>query len=506
MPDKPELSKDLRLEDFRKFRDYIHRHAGIYLEDSKLDSLRISLVARATRLELSALDEYFNVLVSDEDEFKEMLNLITINETSFFRFPQQFEALRSHILPEILEGKMAGSRDFRVWSAGCSTGEEPYSIAMTLYDSGLEGLGWRPRVVGTDVSTKALERARAAVYPKKAVASLSEDVRTRHFERDGTDYTVAAHARRMVDFQYHNLIKEPYPLEMSTDWDIIFCRNVTIYFKLESTRRVACNFFDSLNEGGYLFIGHSETLTTISDDFEPVEVGGVFLYRKPRGRRRGFLSKTLPPPVEPAPRTARPAAKPERAVKKAAARGAETAPSPRDETRDPVGRLVAEARVLFVERKPADVLLVVDRILELDPNSPEAHVLAAHAYADMGDYEAALGACERALAVNPLLPEPRYILGLIYQREGDSLRAVSEFKRTIYIDQDFALAHLNLGTIYKGRQEWELAARAYENAVRALYKSPKGSWSRFLGGFQADLLVKTCERSLLECRKAMGIA
>jgi chemotaxis protein methyltransferase CheR len=102
-----------------------------------------------------------------------------------------------------------------------------------------------------------------------------------------------------------------------------------------------------------------------------------------------------------------------------------------------------------------------------------------------------------------LLPIARYILGIIYQRQGDAIRAVSELKKTIYVDPDFALAHLNLANIYKSQRKWDSAAREYENAVRALRKSPEGDWTEFLGGFKADLLARTCERSLLECRKAM---
>jgi chemotaxis protein methyltransferase CheR len=509
MADKPEIAKNLTLEEFARFRDYIHTHSGIFLEDGKLDSLRISLIARATRREVPTLDAYLDILISDDAEFRELLNVITINETSFFRFPAQFAALRDHVLPEILENKVAGSRNLRVWSAGCSTGEEPYSIAMSLVDSGVEALGWKPHVIGTDVSTKALTVARNAVYPRKATGNLSEGVLRDHFVAEGDRCKVALHARKLVDFQYHNLIKEPYPLEMITDWDIIFCRNVTIYFKLESTRRVVANFFEGLSEGGYLFVGHSETLTTVSDDFEPVEVGGVFLYRKPRGKRRGFLSMA-PTPVAAdqharEPRTARA----RRTASRAPAAQATSRPAAASSTRggelDPIGELIAEARGLFTERRPADVLVLVDRILEMEPNSAEAHVFAAHAYADMDDFDAALSACQRALAINTLLPEARYILGLIYQREGDVVQAISEFKRTIYIDPDFALAHMNLGTIYKSQQQWEMAARSYENAVHAQYKDPDGAWRQFLGGFQADLLVKTCERSLLECRKAMGI-
>ncbi|PKL74208.1 MAG: hypothetical protein CVV27_21670, partial [Candidatus Melainabacteria bacterium HGW-Melainabacteria-1] len=110
------------------------------------------------------------------------------------------------------------------------------------------------------------------------------------------------------------------------------------------------------------------------------------------------------------------------------------------------------------------------------------------------------------LAINPLLPVARYILGIIHQRQGDPVRAISELKKTIYIEADFALAHLNLANIYKAQRKWDTAAREYENALRALYKSPEGSWTEFLGGFKVDLLAKTCERSLLECRKAMGVA
>jgi chemotaxis protein methyltransferase CheR len=498
MTEQGPLSKDLTLEDFRRFRDYIHEHSGIYLEDGKLDSLRISLVTRATRLELHRLEDYLAILKSDDREFRELLNLVTVNETSFFRFPQQFEALRNRVLPEILEGKLSTNRNLRVWSAGCSTGEEPYTIGMALSESGVEGLGWQTHVLGTDVSTKALTVAREGLYPRKSVLNLPDEVVQRYFKPEDDKLRVSAALRRKVDFQYHNLIKEPYPIEMMAGWDVIFCRNVTIYFRLESTRRVVRNFYDSLNDGGYLFIGHSETLTSISDDFEAVEAGGVFLYRKPRVRHTSVFASPHPDaaPERQRPAVSRAADEPRRTETPAHAQK----PPPR------LQDLVTEAAELFAERHPEKVLALVDEMLTIDLHDPEAHVLAAHAYADMGNYDAALAACTRALAINPLLPVARYILGLIHQREGDVVGAVSEFKKTIYIDQDFALAHMNLGTIYKSQGDWEAAAREYENTIRALYKNPAGSWREFLGGFQADLLLKTAERSLLECRKAMGIA
>ena len=506
------LAKDLSLEEFRRFRDLLHKQSGIYLEESKLDSLRISLVTRATRLGYTNLTEYFAALERDDHEFNELLNLVTINETSFFRFPQQFDALRERVLPEIMAGKPATNRTLRVWSAGCSTGEEPYSIAMTLIDMGVEGLGWRPQVLGTDVSTKALAHAKAGVYGKRAMMNVAPDVVSRHYQvAPSGGYRVNDRVRGLVDLGYHNLIKEPYPLSLMGNWDVIFCRNVTIYFRLESTRRVVRNFFDSLNPGGYLFIGHSETLTSISDDFEAIETGGVFLYRKPKAKRL-FSLGSQPAEARAVARTAegassRPAPERRRTPKPAPAPvpepDSEPAPLGADLIRTPE-EMLEQARLRLKEGQPAEVRDLVVRILAADPNNAEAHLLSAYVHADTGEYDEALAACHRALAINPLLPVARYILGIIYQRQGDNVRAVSELKKTIYIDSEFALAHLNLANIYKSQRKWQAAAKEYENALSALRKSPEGDWTEFSGGFQADLLAKTCERSLVECRKAMG--
>lgn len=491
------LPKDLSAEEFSRFRDYIQSHSGIYLEDGKRDSLRISLVTRATRHSFRSYDEYFRLLAADPDEFKELLNLITINETSFFRFPAQFEALRAHVLPEIMRTRGAGSgQPLRVWSAGCSTGEEPYSLAIALIEAGVEALGWKPHVLGTDVSTAALSAARRGVYPAKALLNVPGDLVDRHFEEVAEGFRVRKNTRRVTEFAYQNLIKEPYPLSLMGAWDVVFCRNVTIYFRIESTTRVVANFFRMLNPGGYLFVGHSETLTNISEDFEAIEAGGVFLYRKPPAK-----PFTVAPIVVP-----RAGARERRRPERTRATQAEPSGVPAGSE----GREVDEAasferaRNLAAAGEPRQVLDVVARLKDARPDSVEAHLLAAYAHADLGEYADALTDCRAALAVNPLLPSARYILGIIHQRQGDPVGALSELKKTIYIDPDFALAHLNLGNLYKAQHKWDAACRSYENALRSLKSNPEGEWAVFMGGFDSDLLVKTVERSLLECRRAAG--
>jgi chemotaxis protein methyltransferase CheR len=301
--------------------------------------------------------------------------------------------------------------------------------------------------------------------------------------------------RGLVDFGYHNLIKEPYPLALMGNWDVIFCRNVTIYFRLESTRRVVQNFHNSLNDGGYLFVGHSETLTTISDRFDPVEIGGVFLYRKSPTRR----VHALPLPSRKDLRVQRSV----RATVPPVARQPIPVPQPLEV--DP-GDLLTAARAHVAAGRPTEALAEVEALLLLESDNTEARLLAAHVFADAGDYARALRECQSALDVNPLLPGARYLLGVIHQRQGNLSGAIGELKKTIYIDPDYALAHLNLGNIHKGEGRFGDACRDYDNALRALGKNPEGEWTLFLGGWTADVVLKTCERSLLECRKATGTA
>ena len=510
------LKKDLSPEEFERFRDWIHHHSGIYLEETKVDSLRISLVTRATRFGFIDYAEYFRFLSHDEDEFKELMNLVTINETSFFRFPAQFDAFRDKVIPEILESKPKVSRSFRVWSAGCSTGEEPYTVAMSLLDSGLDGLGYRTEVLGTDVSTQALDKAKHAVYPAKALAGLPQNIAQRWFEAVKGGHRPVDRVRGTVDFSYHNLIKEPYPLVLLANWDVIFCRNVTIYFRLESTRRVVNNFYESLNPGGYLFIGHSETLTSISDRFEPVEVGGVFLYRKPVPRRLFSFddvvaSRGATPVRKPRTRTADLSREQSSSDTRGRLKASETRvpprPKPAAQTESALGgkteavSLVAEAHKSLERGEPGVARQLADKALKLDHGNVDALLVRAFGFADSGNFEAAIADATAALAFNPLLAPGRYILGVIYLRQGDTVAAASEFKRTLYIDSNFVLAHLNLANIHRQQGHSEDACREYQNTIRALHRAPEGDWTAFLGGFTSDLLVQICERSLLECGK-----
>ena len=508
-----EIRKDLTAHEFAQFRDWIHAHSGIFLEEAKMDSLRISLVTRATRRDIHEYSDYFDVLQADEAEFKELMNLVTINETSFFRFPQQFAALKDRIIPEILTNRSeSAAHRFRVWSAGCSTGEEPYTVAMTLLDSAVAQQGYDCQILGTDVSTQALERARSGVYPARTLSTLAQPVLQRWFEPAKDGHRPIEPVRSMCDFHYHNLIKEPYPLAFMSGWDVIFCRNVTIYFKLESTRRVVDHFYEALNPGGYLFIGHSETLTSITDRFELVEIDGIFLHRKPLPKRALTFSEAVAARAQQT--TARTRAQKTSAASRerktaAEVRTALRVPSPRvpqvpstssgASTPDATQLLVERAHTLLENAQAQEALSLALEAIEHDPSNVDGHLVAAFCYADMGRLDEAMAQARSALDERPLTSGARYIMGVIHQQRGELDEALAEFKRTLYIDGDFVLARFAIANIYRARGERGEACREYENTIRLLEAGPTGQWTAFLGGFRPDLLAQVCQRSLLEC-------
>lgn len=478
------LSPDLSPDEFVLFRDYIAEQSGLFLDESKMDSLRISLLARATFHDFGTYLEYLDFMRDSPQEFNELLSLITNNETSFFRYPGQFEALHT-ILPEIMARKAATDRKIRIWSAGCSTGEEPYSVAMSVLDFLGDDVSWTVEVFGTDVSKRALAISERGSYGEKAIRDL-EPRWLRYLVKTGGRWQVGPLLRKSVTFGYHNLIKEPYPLSVMSNWDIIFCRNVTIYFKLESTRRVIHNFYESLNPGGYLFIGHSETLRTISDEFESKEVAGVFVYWK--------QEEPATPGVKESPT--------ETSRQRHEARPA------RDEGRtktDPAfARLLEQATEKFEQGRVEEALPLLEDALGQQPDNADVNLILAYIYANEGEYQSAIECCKKTLLAQPLSARAHYLLGVVYDKVGKPEDAEQEFKKTLYADPNFALAHLNLANIYRSQGKSDLARRAYHNAIDLLMQQPQGDWVEFLGGFMGDLVAETARKGLAEVGQVTG--
>lgn len=279
---------ELSEEVFRLLRDFIHEHFGLLFEDSQRASLRARLAGRLASLDLFSFEDYYHHLrfgPRREEELERMASYLTNNETYFFREPAQLAVFRERVLPRLKARKLpAARRELRLLSAGCSTGEEPLTMAMLVFDSGQFFWNWNIDVVGLDVDQTALAGARRGVYHHNSFRSIQPTLIERHFGQAGDGWRVKENISRMVEFRQGNLL-DPESYRGSAPLDVIFCRNVLIYFSDTTTLRVARLFHEMLTPGGYLLLGHAESLSRVTDLFTPLRFPGALVYQRPENRR-----------------------------------------------------------------------------------------------------------------------------------------------------------------------------------------------------------------------------
>jgi chemotaxis protein methyltransferase CheR len=266
-------------EEFRLFRTLIYDESGMFLKESKKDFLENKLAKRMQATNIPTAYWYYRFLTEHRgQELLVLLDSLTINETSFFRNLPQFDLFRNVILPDILAGnELTARRTIRIWSAGSSTGEEPYSIAMTVLDALPHPEEWDIRVFASDISMKSLETAHRGVYPAAKVReSVLPAAAVRYFEERDGELRVKDSVRRLVFLDYHNLKHGTGP----TGLDAVFCRNVMIYFDEEEQKRLVRRFHGSLLPGGYLLLGHAESLHGWNMDFRFVHEDRGTAYKK----------------------------------------------------------------------------------------------------------------------------------------------------------------------------------------------------------------------------------
>lgn len=483
----------LKPEEFKLFRDYIQKNSGIYLNDNRNDSLKVSLCIRMQEHKLKNYGGYYQILISPErkeEEFRELLNLITINETHFFRGKSQFEALRKVVLPDIIKHKEKVDRSIRIWSAGCATGEEPYSIAITLLETLKEPETWRIEIFASDISRRTLATGKKGIYSARSLRDTDATIIKKYFRKeDGDKYSLDEKVKKMVSFSYHNLIKEPYPFASPLGgWDIIFCRNVTIYFKIESVRQVLDNFYKALNDDGYLFIGYAEMLYQISDKFAPLELEGAFVYHK-------RPTRVTVKPVEKAPLAELKEIRlREREVMRTKERSvAEEALGGRKEE----GESHYQSAYKYYKKEDFEkAQSELIKAIRLNPDNVKAHLLLGNIYVNQERYDQAEEEIRQVLKRDIFLPEAYFLLGVVFEKRDLIDEAIRELKKAIYLDKDFALAHLNLARIYRARKMTKEAVRAYQNAMRSLRYKPLTEWISPSGGFLSEVLIETCKRDI----------
>jgi len=451
------------------------------------------------QLGLASEDEYLERLRGAvprmvEAELRNLLNLVTVTETCFFRDAPQFRLLRDHILPALMAGRTARgnpNRTIRLWSAGCSSGEEAYSIALTLEDMGVYKTcpDWTFEILGTDLNTKVLEKARAGVYSPRAIRNVEGRLRDLHFVGDDRAFRLTDGIKKRVRFEFGNLTQTPMP--STGPQDVVFCKNVTIYFRTDVTRKLIQGLHDTLAPDGYLLLGHAESLWQMSEGFELVEREGAFCYQK-----------RLPAP----PKTAAP-------------KSASEKPRKRDVRQKAVRKLVAHRSADLAARSVIDALdetasryeacLVEFRsgdwyaaessltaLVAACPTFVPGLLLLGGLYAHRGRFDEALNQAEFVLKISDLEPRAHLLLGMIAARQQRTDEALQSLRRALYLDDSLALAHFWLGNLYRDRGEITRACQEYENVVRDWERHTLELTEEFASDLTAEQLVAYCRDSL----------
>jgi len=271
-------------EEFVQLRDFIYEECGIFVPDTRTYLLENRLSNRVRQLALKSFSEYYYYLRYDREkdtELKRLFEVVTTNETSFWRNPPQIEVFRDRVLAGLIEEqRKSGEKSLRIWSAGCSTGDEPYTIAMILCEQlGAEIQNWDIKIVANDLSSRVLDAARQGFYSDYSLRNTPEELIKKYFKHDGKRYVIDESLKRYIDFRMLNLKKRSELLSIERS-HVIFCRNVIIYFDDEMKKQVVNTFYDNLLSGGQLLVGHSESLHNITRTLKPEHYPGTIVYRK----------------------------------------------------------------------------------------------------------------------------------------------------------------------------------------------------------------------------------
>jgi chemotaxis protein methyltransferase CheR len=457
---REQLSIDGEL--LRRFILLIASHTGLQVREEGMDKLCHAIKTRMAQQQLSSPEAYYQLVSVDtaasRQEWEDLVLLLTVGESYFLRDSGQFSLLRHRILPELIERNRT-THSLRIWSAGCSTGEEPYSLAILVRELLPYRDDWDVVILGTDVNKEAIATARRGVYRQHSLRTLDHGLRQRYFHQHRSDWELDERFRSMVSFRQLNLLKDvfPDPTTNLSDFDLIVCRNVFIYFDRTAVTQVITKFTRTLQAGGYLLTGHAEL-----HDQKP---SGLCLKAFPESaiyQRQSTYRQTLKMklPRTPAPDVALPTSQP-------------ISSSTRVPQKPLTVHLTPPPRPALVEtRRAAATSSVVTNSGQVPSVSAEEIYRLAHGFADVGNYEAARQYCGLALAKDSFTEKPYYLLAQIAEAQGDIAAAKNFLKKILYLSPVAITAHLELGSLYAREQDLTRARKMLSLALEYLKALP----------------------------------
>jgi chemotaxis protein methyltransferase CheR len=489
--------------------ELIAAQLGLHFPPARWDDLERGIGAAAQELGARDLQSFVRSFVSSpwtKSRIEILASHLTIGETYFFRDGKTFEILQDHILPELISSRQKTERRLRVWSAGCCTGEEPYSIAMLLSRMIPDLKFWNITILGTDINRRFLQKASEGIYRDWSFRSNPTWIQAKDFHRKNGLLEISPDVKKMVTLSYLNLAEDAFPsLSNNTNaMDVILCRNVLMYFSVEQARKVIGNFHRCLIDGGWLIVSPSETSQLLFSQFQTVSFPEATLYQKSRheiraaGRLPYSPNKEIPslswlPTIPPQPDLDSSALLP---------RGELPPPATQESGKpDAQSSPYEEALMLYQQgsyTEAADKLLL--SLSQEGEEQPQAAALLARVYANQGKLGEALQWCEKSIAADKLDAACHYLHAVILQEQGSIKEAALSLNRALYLDHRFVLAHFALGNLTSRQGKLKESQKHFNNALALLSEFQQGEVlpesEGIAAGRLAEIIQSTTDREV----------
>ena len=493
-----------------RVRAWAAEYLGLRFDDSGPENLAAVLEHRVAETG-SDWREYVDRLTAyrcPAEELRALARELTVTETYFFRAPGQLRSFAEVALPACQAA--AGTRPLRVLSAGCSSGDEPYSLAIAARELQPAGAAAQLKIEAFDINTAALQRAQRASYSSWSMRELPAELRTRWFRREGSAFLLDGSIRRSVTFHERNLARDDAWFWQPDRFDIVFCRNVLMYFTEAQAEAVVRRIAQALAPSGYLFLGQAETLRGLSNEFHLCHTHDSFYYRRKAERTRS--APALPAPAAPA--------APARgqgagvavdlgwvdAIQRASERimALATAPSAAAAALAPRGSApdLTCALDLLQRERFAQVLDELGAMPAEHARDADVLLLRAVTLSHSGALAEAEAACHELLAHDELNAGAHYVLALCRDAAGETADAVEHDHRAAHLDSAFAMPRLHLGLIERRRGHHESAQRELAQAMRLLQREESARLLLFGGGFRREALIALCRAEHAACATA----
>jgi chemotaxis protein methyltransferase CheR len=458
--------------------EFVASHFGLHFSKERWPDLQRGLYAAAQEYGCRhGLDGYVQELLSPALTQRQLEGLacrLTVGETYFFREKRSLEILERDIVPELIRSGAGLGRAIRIWSAGCATGEEPYSVAIVLRK--LMGLKkWNVEILATDLNAKSLQKAVEGIYREWSFRGTPAWVRSAYCDAVGDEcWAITPAIQKMVTFAPLNLMDDVYPplSNCTNGFDVIFCRNVLMYLTPEAMRKVVRQLHRSLATDGWLIVSPTETSHELFFEFARVDFGDVTLYRKSATHSRKTL--TLPSVVCAA-NGFSPQLTEQRFENAGAAMALHCSTGPQSEDRkipsenaEPPAPSYGLALALHELGRYEDAQQVIAALLSQNGNDAPAMLLLARAYANQGKLAAALVWCDKAIAADKMAARAYYLRATILQEQGSLPEALFAFKQTVYAEPQFVLGHFSLGNLALNRGKLRESEKHFENVLLLL--------------------------------------